>query len=53
MEKAINEFDKSKIITVETYRENYIPGKPARHLYKKYGFEEIENDLFDNFRNAM
>jgi ribosomal protein S18 acetylase RimI-like enzyme len=51
LEKAINELDNSKEITVETYRENYIPGKPARHIYAKYSFKEIENNLFDSFGN--
>jgi ribosomal protein S18 acetylase RimI-like enzyme len=48
---ALNEMDNTKEITVETYRENYIPGQPARHLYKKYGFIQIEDNLFDNFGN--
>ena len=51
LEKALNELDKTKEITVETYRENYIPGQPARYVYKKYGFMEIEYNLFDNFGN--
>jgi len=51
LEKALNELDKTKEITVETYRENYIPGQPARHVYIKYGFKEIENNLFDSFGN--
>jgi ribosomal protein S18 acetylase RimI-like enzyme len=51
LEKALNELDKSKEITVETYRDNYIPGQPARHLYKRFGFKETENDLFDSFGN--
>jgi ribosomal protein S18 acetylase RimI-like enzyme len=51
LEKAIDEMDKTKEITVETYRENYVPGEPARHIYKKFGFKETENNLFDNFGN--
>ena len=51
LEKALNELDKTKEITVETYRENYIPGQPARYVYKKYGFMEIEHNLFDNLGN--
>ena len=51
LEKALNELDKTKEITVETYRENYIPGQPARHVYIKYGFKEIKNNLFDSFGN--
>jgi ribosomal protein S18 acetylase RimI-like enzyme len=51
LEKALNELDKTKEITVETYRENNIPGQPARKVYKKYGFKEIETNLFDSFGN--
>jgi ribosomal protein S18 acetylase RimI-like enzyme len=51
LEIALKELDKTKEITVETYRENYIPGQPARFVYKKYGFIETENNLFDSFGN--
>jgi GNAT superfamily N-acetyltransferase len=51
LEKAIDELDKTKDITVETYRENYEPGKPARYTYEKHGFKETENDLYDHFGN--
>jgi ribosomal protein S18 acetylase RimI-like enzyme len=51
LEMALKELDKTKEITVETYRENYIPGQPARYIYKKYGFIETENNLFDSFGN--
>jgi len=34
LEMALNEMDNTKEITVETYRENYIPGQPARHYIK-------------------
>ena len=51
LETALKELDKTKEITVETYRENYILGHPARYVYNKYGFKEIENNLFDSFGN--
>jgi ribosomal protein S18 acetylase RimI-like enzyme len=51
LEKAIEELDKTKEITVETYRKNYDPGKPARHTYEKHGFKETENNLYDHFGN--
>jgi GNAT superfamily N-acetyltransferase len=51
LETALKELDKTKEITVETYRGNYIPGQPARYVYKKYGFIETENNLFDSFGN--
>jgi len=51
LEMAIKELDSKKEITVETYRENFEPGKPAKYVYKKYGFKETESNLFDNFGN--
>ena len=51
LEKALNELDKTKEITVETYRENYVPGQPARKIYQKFGFKEIDTNLFDSFGN--
>jgi ribosomal protein S18 acetylase RimI-like enzyme len=51
LEKAINELDKTKEITVETYRDNYIPGKPARQVYKKFGFKEVESNIVDHLGN--
>jgi ribosomal protein S18 acetylase RimI-like enzyme len=51
LEKALSELDQSKEITVETYRENYIAGQPARHVYFKHGFKEIVNNIFDHLGN--
>ena len=51
LESALNELDKTKEITVETYRENFIPGQPARKIYKKFGFKETDINLFDSFGN--
>ena len=51
LKSALNELDKTKEITVETYRENYILGQPARNVYKKFGFIETENNLHDSFGN--
>jgi len=51
LERALNELDKTKKITVETYRENYILGQPARKVYQKYGFKETDTNLFDSFGN--
>ena len=51
LERALNELDKTKEITVETYRENYILGQPARKVYQKYGFKETDTNLFDSFGN--
>ena len=51
LKTALNELDSSKEITVETYRENYSLGQPARHVYMKHGFIEIDNTLFDHLGN--
>ena len=48
LEKALTELDKSKDITVTTFRDNDEKGIAPRALYKRYGFAEeklmIEND---------
>lgn len=48
LEKALSELDRSKDITVTTFRENDEKGAAPRGLYKKFGFSErelkIEND---------
>ncbi|MDR1599303.1 MAG: GNAT family N-acetyltransferase [Oscillospiraceae bacterium] len=43
--KALAELDHSKPITVETYPEGYVPGVPAKRLYRKAGFTETESGL--------
>ena len=40
LEKALTELDRSKDITVTTFRENDEKGTAPRALYKKYGFTE-------------
>lgn len=48
LEKALSELDRSKDITVTTFRANDEKGTAPRGLYKKFGFSEgeltIEND---------
>ena len=48
LERALSELDRSKDITVTTFRENDEKGAAPRGLYKKFGFSEgeltIEND---------
>jgi GNAT superfamily N-acetyltransferase len=51
LETALKELDYSKDITVETFREDYVLGKPARNIYFKHGFVEIDNSLFDYIGN--
>lgn len=53
LEQVIKELDASKPITVETYRKDYLPGQPARHLYFKLGFKEIDDTLYDNQGNEI
>lgn len=43
---ALNELDRSKRITVNTYPDNYLPGQPARSLYFKHGFAETDGKIF-------
>ena len=42
LDKALSELDRSRDITVTTFREDDEKGKAPRALYKKYGFEEGE-----------
>jgi diadenosine tetraphosphate (Ap4A) HIT family hydrolase/ribosomal protein S18 acetylase RimI-like enzyme len=42
---ALRQLDHTKPITVQTYREGYAPGVPAKNLYRKFGFVETENNL--------
>ncbi|MBO4470418.1 MAG: GNAT family N-acetyltransferase [Clostridia bacterium] len=42
LEKALEELDRSREITVSTFRENDEKGIAPRALYKKYGFREGE-----------
>jgi len=51
LQTALDRLDTSKEITVETYRDDYLPGLPARHVYIKHGFMEIDNTLFDHLGN--
>ena len=48
LEKALSELDRSKDITVTTFRDNDEKGIAPRELYKRFGFTEerlmIEND---------
>lgn len=42
LEKVLNELDRSKNISVSTFRENDEKGIAPRALYKKFGFKETE-----------
>ena len=43
---ALDELDKTKPITVNTYPASYLPGRPARSLYFKHGFTETTGEVF-------
>ena len=47
LEKAIGELDRSRDITVSTFRENDEKGIAPRALYKKFGF--AEDELIEEF----
>ena len=42
LRKALDELDRSREITVSTFRENDDKGKAPRALYRKFGFQEGE-----------
>lgn len=48
---ALNQLDWIREITVDTFREESQAGLPARHLYRSFGFEDIDNTLVDRFNN--
>jgi len=48
---ALNELDAPKEITVETFRDNNMFGKPALNFYLKHGFVLIDHAIFDNLGN--
>lgn len=48
---ALRQLNNTKEITVETYREDYPAGLPARAVYHKLGFVDIDNTIFDHLGN--
>ncbi|MBC8080729.1 MAG: GNAT family N-acetyltransferase [Gorillibacterium sp.] len=50
---ALNQLDWKKEITVETYSDDYMPGVPAKHVYRKFGFEDIDTSLTDKLGNPI
>ena len=53
LDAAIKELDSTKVITVETYRDDYIAGFPAKMLYRKFGFMDTDNTLIDKLGNEI
>lgn len=51
LETALRQLDNTKEITVETYRDDYAAGLPARAVYHKAGFVEVDNTVFDLYGN--
>ena len=50
---ALKELDTSKNITVETFRDDYAEGRPAKMLYRKFGFKDTDNTLTDKIGNEI
>lgn len=48
---ALRQLDRTREITVETYREDYPVGMPARIVYHKVGFVDVDNNMFDHLGN--
>jgi len=46
MKTALRQLDHTMPITVQTYRDGYEPGTPAKNLYRKFWFVETESNLF-------
>jgi len=51
LETALKELDRSREITVSTFRENDEKGIAPRALYKKFGFMEEELTIEFNYPN--
>lgn len=53
LKAALDILDRTREITVETFRESYEPGAAARHIYKKFGFIDVDNTLYDKTGNSI
>lgn len=53
LEKALQELDRNRDITVSTYRENDEKGIAPRALYKKFGFREGELTVEFGYPNQV
>ena len=53
LEKALGEMDRSRDITVSTFREEDEKGTAPRALYRKYGFCEAELTMEFNYPNQV
>ena len=53
LEKALQELDKNRDITVSTFREDDEKGRAPRALYKKFGFKEGELTVEFGYPNQV
>ena len=53
LEKALQELDRNRDITVSTFREDDEKGRAPRALYKKFGFKEGELTLEFGYPNQV
>lgn len=51
LKTALRQLDNTKTITVDTYRDDYVAGLPARAVYHKAGFMDIDNTVSDHHGN--
>lgn len=51
LKTALRHLDNTKEITVETYREDFTDGLPARTVYHKAGFVDTDNTIYDHLGN--
>ena len=45
LKAAVEQLNHTRSITVDTYAEGYIPGIPAKNLYRKFGFVETNSNV--------
>jgi ribosomal protein S18 acetylase RimI-like enzyme len=48
LERAIAELDAARTIEVVTFREDNKEGLPARRLYQKFGFQDLDSNYYYN-----
>ena len=53
LEKALQELDRNRDITVSTFREDDEKGRAPRALYKKFGFKEGELTVEFGYPNQV
>ncbi len=51
LKTALRHLDNTKEITVETYREDFTDGLPARTVYHKAGFVDTDKTIYDHLGN--